>query len=98
MKKRNIISAATALALLWVQAANASCFADYKAKQDSPLRLHYGVISLPSSVCSSKSAAKKTIAKKISRDDWTLLTVIGLFDESGLGERKNSAGAYYLKY
>ena len=28
---------------IWASAAQAACYADYKAKQDNPLRLHYGV-------------------------------------------------------
>ena len=98
MKKRHTLFATVALIMVGLQPASASCFADYKAKQDTPLRLHYGVVELPSSACKSKSAAKSTIAKKIGKDDWTLLSVIGLFDEDGLKERKKNAGAYYLKY
>ena len=86
------------LLFIGVQAANAACYADYKAKQDDPLRLHYGVIKLPDGACSSKSAAKGTIAKKISQDGWKLLSVMDLFDKDGLDKRKERAGTYYLKY
>lgn len=94
---RNIAAAVVALGL-GVQAGHAACYADYKAKQDNPLRLHYGVIELPDRACGSKSDAKATISKKIGRDGWKVLKVIGIFDQSGLQERKKSAGAYFLKY
>lgn len=97
MKKQFLISAGLAIGLM-ATTAQADCFADYKAKQDDPLRLHYGVIELPDSACSNKSAAKSAISRKIKRDGWTVLSVIGIFDESGLQKRKNSAGAFYLKY
>lgn len=78
--------------------AQAGCFADYKAKRDNPLKLHYGVIELPDTACSSKQAAANQIAGRIAGDGWTLLNVLGLFDESGLNQRKESAGAYFLRY
>ena len=98
MKTHRLTLATAALLLISLQAANAACYADYKAKRDNPLTLLYGVSKLPDSACSSKKAAAKEISKKIARDGWKLLTVIGIFDESGLDERKDSAGAYYLKY
>lgn len=98
MSMYRLISVTFALLFLGLQTAQAACFADYKAKLDDPLRLHYGVAALPDSACGSKSAAKKVIAQKIAKDGWKLLSVISVFDESGLKERKKSAGAYYLKY
>jgi hypothetical protein len=37
---------ALSLFLAAAQPAAAACYADYKAKQDAPLRLHYGVSCL----------------------------------------------------
>jgi hypothetical protein len=39
MKKLSLYSAALVIALS--TAANAACYADYKAKRDNPLQLHY---------------------------------------------------------
>lgn len=78
-------------------AAQAECYADYKAKQDSPLRLHYGVIALPDSACSAKDAAA-VIAPRLAQRGWTLLNVVSVFGPEGLAERKASAGAYYLTF
>ena len=85
------------LAILAASPASASCYADYKAKQDGPLRLHYGVIELPDSAC-SKQAAKAQISQRIFADGWKLLRVLSIFEANGLGERKNSAGQYFLRY
>lgn len=93
---RTLLSAT--ILIMGVQAAHAACYADYKAKQDSPLRLHYGVIELPDSACGSKAAAGNQIAQRIGRDGWKLLNVMSLFDQGGLKERRESAGAYYLRY
>ncbi len=85
------------LALLAATPAGASCYADYKAKQDNPLRLHYGVIELPDSAC-SQGAAKTQISQRISADGWQLLNILSIFQSDGLEERKDSAGQYFLRY
>ncbi len=76
--------------------ASAQCFADYKAKQDNPLRLHYGVIQLQGA-CSA-SAARNEVAGRIARDGWTLLNIMSVFGPEGLNERKDSAGPYFLRF
>jgi len=77
-------------------AASAQCFADYKAKQDNPLRLHYGVVQI-SGACSGKNA-KTQIRKRLSAQGWTLLQVLGVFGPEGLDQRKASAGQYFLRF
>ncbi|NRB16343.1 MAG: hypothetical protein HRU33_01875 [Rhodobacteraceae bacterium] len=74
----------------------ADCFADYKAKQDNPLRLHYGVVQL-SGAC-QKAAAKGEIRNRIAPQGWTLLNVISVFGPEGLQQRKPDAGSYYLRF
>ena len=37
-------------------AADAECFADYKAKRDEPLKLHYGVAQVSDGNCSPGAA------------------------------------------
>ncbi len=76
--------------------AGAACYADYKAKRDDPLRLHYGVAELRGA-CSAESAAEE-LAPRLAADDWQLLNVLGVFEESGLEERRDSAGDYFLRY
>lgn len=73
----------------------AACFADYKAKQDNPLRLHYGVAQVPS--C-SKSEAEENLRPRLEAAGWQLLNVLTTFDGSGLSEREDSAGDYYLRF
>lgn len=76
--------------------ATADCYADYKAKQDDPLRLHYGV-AIIAGPC-EMTAAQDELTRRLSEHGWTLLTVMSLFDEDGLNERKDSAGQYFLRY
>ena len=76
--------------------AQAACYADYKAKQDNPLRLHYGVSEI-SGDCSVGSAERQ-LRNSLSRDGWQLLNVLGVFDDGGLNERKDAAGEYFLRY
>ena len=79
--------------------ASADCFADYKAKQDDPLRLHYGVAQVSDDACSSgKGQAQAELAPRLAAGGWTLLNVLSVFGPEGLGERKASAGEYFLRF
>jgi len=82
--------------ILAAGSAQAACFADYKAKRDDPLRLHYGVVEIRGD-CSARAAAAE-LAPRLARDNWQLLSIEGVFDDAGLEERRESAGAYYLRY
>ncbi|MBO9474075.1 hypothetical protein J7413_11050 [Shimia sp. R10_1] len=74
----------------------AECYADYKAKKDGPLRLHYGVVALQQGC--DKASAQQEVAARIGRDGWTLLNVLSVFDTSKLSGKKDSAGQFYLRY
>ena len=74
----------------------AMCYADYKAKRDDPLRLHYGVARIDGGC--SRADAEAELTSRLSMHGWTLLTVVSVFDASGLDERKASAGPHYLAY
>jgi len=75
--------------------AAARCYADYKAKQDNPLRLHYGVAQI--SAC-NRGTAQNELTSKLRSAGWTLLQVVSVFGPEGLDQRKESAGQYYLRY
>jgi hypothetical protein len=75
--------------------ASADCFADYKAKQDNPLRLQYGVAQV--SACDRKGAAAE-LRPRLEQAGWTLLNVLSVFGPEGLDERKASAGEYFLRF
>ena len=75
---------------------HAACYADYKAKRDNPLRLHYGVAQI-SAPCSTSNASQQ-LSGRLDAAGWTLLNVIGTFDASGLAGRRQDAGQYYLRY
>jgi hypothetical protein len=78
--------------------AGADCFADYKAKQDNPLRLHYGVVEVSDAACGDPGRAVSEVAGRIGRDGWQLLNVLSVFGPEGLDQRKQSAGQYFLRY
>ena len=93
-----LIPSAFALLMLLSGAAQAACYADYKAKQDDPLRLHYGVIELPDKACANRRAAASEIARRLRRGGWMLLDVMSIFGPEGLDERRASAGSNFLRY
>jgi len=95
--KHNALSLLTALLLAAaVPASAAGCYADYKAKQDNPLRLHYGVAEIRGA-CNA-GAARSELASRLSAQGWTLLNIVSVFGEEGLAQRKNSAGSNYLRF
>ncbi|MEM6276362.1 MAG: hypothetical protein AAF714_05390 [Pseudomonadota bacterium] len=80
----------------FASAAQAACYADYKAKQDTPLRLHYGVAEI-SGACTPANAEAE-IAPRIATEGWTLLNIVSTFGDEGLNERRESAGRFFLRY
>jgi hypothetical protein len=78
--------------------AAAECFADYKAKKDAPLRLHYGVAQVSDGACGNAGAAAGELAPRLAQDGWTLLNVLSTFGPEGLDSRRDSAGPYFLRY
>ena len=84
------------LVLAMTAAAQAQCFADYKAKQDNPLRLHYGVAQI-SGDCAPGNAQQQ-LGPRLAAQGWTLLQVQSVFGPEGLDQRKASAGHYYLRF
>jgi hypothetical protein len=87
---------ALALLLAGAAAAQTPCYADYKAKRDGPLRLHYGVMQVPAGACDRRAAARE-IARRLG-DGWQLLDVVSVFGPEGLDERRASAGDFFLRY
>lgn len=85
-----------ALGLLFASPAAAACFADYKAKKDDPLRLHYGVAQI-NGAC-DPAAARAELASRLAAEGWTLLNIVSVFGDEGLNQRKNSAGSNFLRF
>lgn len=95
MKKAALIAGFIATLAFAHPGHAAGCYADYKAKQDNPLRLQYGVAEI--SQC-SKGAAQAELSARLAAQGWTLLNIVSVFDESGLEERKQSAGPNFLRF
>lgn len=88
---------AAVLALALASAAQAECYADYKASKDGPLRLHYGVMEVPDDAC-DRSRAARVVDRRLRDAGWKLLSVISVFGREGLDERRDSAGEFFLRY
>ncbi|KEJ90453.1 hypothetical protein [Sulfitobacter donghicola] len=86
----------TVMVILSGPAHAADCYADYKAKQDNPLRLHYGVAKV-SGQC-TKAAAKAELKNRLGANGWKLLNVVSVFGPEGLAQRKKSAGSNFLRF
>ncbi|MEO0381413.1 MAG: hypothetical protein AAF252_14180 [Pseudomonadota bacterium] len=90
------IALSLTLSLALSTAAQAQCYADYKAKQDNPLRLHYGVAQV-SGNCSAGNATQQ-LGARLAAQGWTLLQIQSVFGPEGLDQRKASAGQFYLRF
>lgn len=77
-------------------AAQAACYADYKARQDQPFALHYGVAQIEGP-CTTAQAAQE-LAPRLATAGWRLLNVVSVFGAEGLEERRENAGAHFLRY
>lgn len=86
------------VSLAFAQGAQAACFADYKAKQENPLRLHYGVVEVNAQPCQLSGAVTDQVNQRLAKGGWTLLKVETVFDETGLEAKKRDAGEFYLRY
>ncbi|APE44882.1 hypothetical protein BOO69_16825 [Sulfitobacter alexandrii] len=95
---RHIILPLLSAALIAVAlpASAAGCYADYKAKQDNPLRLHYGVAQI-NGPCDAGNA-KAELSSRLAAQGWTLLNILSVFGEEGLAQRRDSAGSNYLRF
>ncbi len=98
MKRILILPLAALLALTLAGPGAAACYADYKAKRDKPLRLHYGVIELRDAACGDPRRARAEIAQRLAAERWDLLTVMSIFGRDGLGQREQNAGTFFLRY
>ena len=76
--------------------AQEPCFADYKASREEPLQLQYGVAEVYGE-CTVPSAEAE-LDPRLATDGWQLLEVMATFDSTGLEERRESAGEYFLRY
>ncbi|MCF6444755.1 hypothetical protein [Nereida sp. MMG025] len=85
------------LGLITASPLQAACFADYKAKQDDPLRLHYGVAQIASQTCTIE-VASQDLAPRLAAQGWTLLNVVSVFDDAQLDDKKENAGEHFLRY
>ena len=77
--------------------AQADCFVEYKAKQDTPLRLHYGVLALDGE-CPDQAAVEREAARRLDAGGWTLLTVLGASPAPPSELQKANAGDYFLRF
>ena len=98
LMKTHQILAPMALVLLLASPASAACYADYKAKQESPLKLHYGVVQVDISPCAMSDNVRTQVRQRLQSAGWQLLQVQSVFDDSGLGKRKKDAGQFFLRF
>jgi len=71
--------ALTCAALMLAPAAHAACYAEYKAKRDAPLQLHYDVAQI-SGPCTVQSATAQ-LNRRLAAQGLTLLKVLTVTEQ-----------------
>jgi hypothetical protein len=87
-----------ALACVMALPASAECYADFKASKPDPKGFAYGVSQVSDAACGNAGQAAGELGPRLAADGWTLLKILSTFGPEGLGERKASAGDFYLRY
>ena len=85
------------LTIFLTQSAQAACYADYKAKQENPLKLHYGIMKFDSVECTA-SIVQKKVALRLLPHGWTLLNLLTVSRKLPTTQRKENAGENFLRY
>ena len=57
--------------------ANAACVAEYKAKQDNPLRLDHGTVTVQGNDC-TKSGVEAAVRDALASRGWILLSILSV--------------------
>ena len=79
MKNFMISIVATLILTLSTQAANAACYAEYKAKRDNPLELFYDVAQVGGK-CTIADATQR-LKKQLAKQGLTLLKVLSVKEQ-----------------
>lgn len=74
---RHAITLLAFLMAFTASAASAACTVEYKAKRDNPLRLEFGVTTVPDSAC-TKAAARSIVAAQLAQRGWQLLNIVSV--------------------
>jgi len=96
--KTSVFSIAFVACATLASSAQAACYADYKAKRENPLKLHYGVMQVDTNPCTMSDKVRADVSARLQAQGWQLLQVQSVFDDSGLGKRKQDAGQFFLRF
>lgn len=92
------LTIAAALMALSALPASAQCYAEYRAQQTNPVRLHVGVAEVPANACGNANAAASALAPRLQRNGWTLVDILATFGREGLASRQGRAGQFFLRF
>jgi len=83
--------------ILGAGSAQAACFAHYKAKQDDPLQLHYGILQISDDACTPR-AATAIVTKRLLPNGWSLLNIVKTTQATPTAQEQSNAGEYFLRF
>lgn len=77
--------------------AQAACYVHYKAKQEDPLKLHYGIAQVADAAC-NRDAANPILGARLTNQGWTLLNIVKVSPQAPTQEEQANAGEYFLRF
>lgn len=83
--------------MLLTAPAHAACFVEYKAKQDNPLRLHYGILQIQGG-CENAQKTKRVAQDRLGQHGWSLLNILSTSSKKPSSKKQENAGDNYLRY
>ena len=98
MKRTISLLAGLGLWLAAAGAAEAACYADYKALNVYPFIDAFHVVEIDVSPCRMSEEVEEQVKRRVTAGGWTLLQVQSVFGDDGLAGRKNDAGEYFLRF
>ena len=78
--------------------ASAACYAEYKARRDAPYGLHYGIMLLSDGGCPGRGEAEQAVRARLQAGGWALLDLTGLSQSEPSAQKRENAGAFYLRF
>ena len=96
MRLKHLILAAAATVAM-AMPASAACYAEYRAQQQSPVQLAFGVAEIRSGSCDAQSAAAY-LRSALARSGWTLSNIVSTVSTNSAPGNSGYTNGHYLRF
>ncbi|WP_127106179.1 hypothetical protein [Pararhodobacter zhoushanensis] len=96
MRLKHLILAAGAT-LVMALPASAACYAEYRAQQQNPVQLAFGVAEIRGGSCDAQSAATY-LRSALARSGWTLSNIVSTVSSNSAPGNSGYTNGHYLRF